>query len=196
MTAAQPDEHRHRAGGAADDDVLRAPRLEPDRVHEDVEEHGAHRERRRQQVDRRPEQRERERLRARARRRAPRSGETSPSGSGRCAVRRITWSRSRSIQQLMVLAPPAGERTADEHLRRSAPSDGSSPAARIIAGTRGDEQQLDDARLGERGSRRARRAGPACPAVDAAETSAARSRVGAAVHRARQPRRSRPLGRI
>ena len=48
------DEDRHGAGRAADHDVLRAARLEPDRVHEDVEEHRAHRQRRCEQVHRAP----------------------------------------------------------------------------------------------------------------------------------------------
>ena len=62
------------------------------------------------------------------------SGFTSPWGSGRCAVRRIIWSRSRSIQQLMVLAPPAAS-APPIRTSRIRPSDGISPAARIIAGS-------------------------------------------------------------
>ena len=52
------------------------------------------------------------------------SGLTSPAGSGRCAVRRIIWSRSRSIQQLMVLAPPAASAPPTSTAAMS-PSDGS-----------------------------------------------------------------------
>ena len=44
------DEHRHRAGGAADDDVVRARALEPDRVDADVERRGAEGEDGRQEV--------------------------------------------------------------------------------------------------------------------------------------------------
>ena len=55
------DERRDRAGGAADDDVLRRRALQPAGVDEDVEEVADERERRRQDVDAGGEDRERER---------------------------------------------------------------------------------------------------------------------------------------
>ena len=61
-------------------------------------------------------------------------GEMSPAGIGRECVRRITWSRSRSIQQLIVLAPPA-ERAPPSSTAAISPSDGSPSSARTIAGT-------------------------------------------------------------
>src|SRR5215510_15487623 len=62
------------------------------------------------------------------------SGFTSPWGSGRRAVRRITWSRSRSIQQLMVLAPPAAKAPPTSTSITSS-TGGKWPWARIIAGS-------------------------------------------------------------
>ena len=50
------DQRRHRAGGAADHDVLRRAPLQPERVDEDVAEEAGERERRRQRVDRERQQ--------------------------------------------------------------------------------------------------------------------------------------------
>ena len=61
-------------------------------------------------------------------------GEISPAGIGRECVRRITWSRSRSIQQLIVLAPPA-ESAPPSSTAPIRPSEGSPFSARTIAGT-------------------------------------------------------------
>ena len=55
VTAAQPTSTGHGAGGAADDDVVLGPALQPQRVHEDVEGGGADGQHGREQVDRRPQ---------------------------------------------------------------------------------------------------------------------------------------------
>jgi hypothetical protein len=59
---------------------------------------------------------------------------TAPLGSGRRWVRCICSSMSRSMTQLMVLAPPAA-RVPPTSVTRISPSDGMPRSARTMAGT-------------------------------------------------------------
>ncbi len=142
-----PDEHRDGTCGAADHDVLRAAGLEPDRVHEHVEQHGAHREHRREQVDGRPEQRERQRL------------EHQPEHERALGLDVAVGERTvgGAAHQLVAVAldptvdgvgATRGEGAAEQHLHDQA------HRRHLARGQdhgrqRGDEQQLDDARFGE-----------------------------------------------
>ena len=142
------DEHRHGAGGAADHDVAARRALEPERVHEHVEEAGADGQHGAQQVDGRPQQDEGQRPRASMANMSAARGVTPPVTSGRFWVRSITASMSRSTYMLMALAPPAASvppSTVADHQ----PQRRQAPLGHDHRRHRRDQQQLDDPRLGE-----------------------------------------------
>ena len=122
VTADQRDHHRHTAGGTAPDDVLRGAALEQQRVDQDVERDGAHRQQPRQQVGRPPQPDERRRrLSASPNTSALRVG-TAARANGRRAVRFIILSMSASATQFSVLAPPAASMPPTRVLRISSGS--------------------------------------------------------------------------
>ena len=125
------DQRRERAGAAADDDVLRRARLEPDRVDHRVVEDRDGEDRRRQPADREPHQQHRDRPTSATPKSRADWRSIRPAGSGRLAVRFIPASRSASHHWLSAAAPPGAERDAQdrgeaEH-RVDAPGAASSP---------------------------------------------------------------------
>ena len=146
--AREADQRRHRAGGAADHDVLRGRPLQPPRVDEHVEEVPGEREQRGRQVDERVEQDERERRQRQAELERARGG-TRPDATGRCSVREPISCRCRGRDS----------GSAPRRRRRRAPGRASSPeraqrreAARADekAGCAGEQQQRHDPRLRQR----------------------------------------------
>ena len=88
-----------------------------------------------------------------------RAGTISPCGNGRDRVRRMSWSRSRSIQQLMVRA--AGRHGAADNDGQHQADGGYATAGQEHGRDHGDQQQLDDAGFREpriRAQRRRQRA--------------------------------------
>ena len=108
------DQRREGAGGAADDDVLRGPALQPDRVDQDVEQDRNGEQRGRQMVGRQVHQDDREDRPGRRRNEARSGRSIRPAGSGRLAVRFILASRSASYHWLSAPAAPGAERDAQD----------------------------------------------------------------------------------
>ena len=168
------DQRREAAGQPAPHDVLRGAPLEQHRVDEDVEQVGGEGEPGRQRVDeqREPDRRgdpEHDRRTPRLRGARPCARRAAGAGSGasarRCRGRCSSSARSRCRRR-------ACRRPAS---RRPATASGSPPAARNITGTRGDEQQLDDPRLGQRDVRQHLRRSRRCRDRAARRPSAPRS---------------------
>ena len=143
------DQRRDRAGGPADDDVLRRRALQPAGVDEDVEEVPDERQRRGQDVDRAGEQHERER-----RQREPeleRVRRRHPAGGDRPRARPLAHQRvDVAVDHVVERAgAAAGEREPDDERgqvaeRRHALRADEHPA------DPGQEQQRHDPRLGQR----------------------------------------------
>ena len=149
VTALQPISTGTAPGRPADHDVAGRGALEPERVHEHVEEAGGDGQHGAEQVDRGPQQERRPRPRGRWRRSGRPAGDMTPVTSGRSLVRSISRSMSRSTYMLMALAPPAASVPAD-HGAGHEPERRQAPLGHDHRGHRGDEQQLDDPRLRER----------------------------------------------
>ena len=142
------DQRREGAGGAADDDVLRRPRLQPHGVDEDVEQDRDGEQRRRQPVGREAHQQHREDAEPDAEVERGLRGPSARAGSGRLAVRRILASRSASYHWLSAPhapAPSAMHRIAVKpSTRTAADRRGEQPAQP------GEHHQAHHARLGQR----------------------------------------------
>jgi hypothetical protein len=137
------DEHRHRARGAADHDVLLRTRLQPDRVDEDVEERGRHGEAGGEEIRREREVHERDHVQhdaedQRVRRHDLAGRQRPPFG----AVHELI---AVTLDPAVDRVRAAGrERTRDEHHDEQAR--GREPVRREQhRWNRRDEQQLDDA---------------------------------------------------
>src|SRR6185312_9318789 len=177
------DEHRHAAGGAAPDDVLRGPALEHQRVDQDVEE-----DRDGGQHGRQPAGAEHDRDRDRAERdaedeRGPRRDRVPGQRAGhRAPHHRVDVPVEVAVQRV---GAAGGQRAAD-HGRQHGGQRRQPAGGQDHRRQRRDQQQLDDARLGQRHVRAQHRE-PAAAAGGALGRHVDRLRRGR--HR-RAPRRS------
>ena len=142
------DQRREAAGGPAPDDVLGGAPLEHHRVADDVEDVRGERQAGREPVDEQPEPQRGDHARARARRPGPPRVLTMCRGSGRRRVRRIRSSMSASYTQFSALALPA-DRVPPSTVATTRPSGGTPPLGQEHHRHRGEQQQLDDPRLGQ-----------------------------------------------
>ena len=142
-----PDEHRGRPGGPADDDVLGGGPLEPERVDEDVEEAGRHGEHGGEQVDRPPEQGEGDHLQPDGEgQRRPRGDHPGDQGT---VLGPLHEPVDVAVDDHVDGVGPAGGQGAAQHGPEHEPARGEAPGRHHLGGHGGDEQQLDDAGLGE-----------------------------------------------
>ena len=134
VTAAQPTSTGTAPAAPPDRDVLGRRALEPHRVHEDVEGDRREGERGGEHVHREREERERD---------GPPNANPKRSallrldrvlGSGRCRVRRITWSMSRSRYMLHALAEAAAS-VPPIRVASTSQAPGSCRRRRIMGGT-------------------------------------------------------------
>ena len=114
------DERRHRAGGSADDDVLRRPPLEPHRVDEDVVQRCRRATATRPAGSREVQQHERAGTEQPCANASARFGAIVPSGSGRPIVRCISSSMSAVVDAVERSGRSRRERAADAASRTSA----------------------------------------------------------------------------
>ncbi len=142
-----PDEDRDGSGGPADHDVLRRSALEPQGVDEDVEQGGRHGQGRREEVHGQPEFDEGGRLerqgedQGRPRRHGP--------GHQRTVLGAVHQTVDVAVHHHVDGVGPPGGQGATGQRRRHQPQR-RKPVLRHHHGGQGrDQQQLDDARLGE-----------------------------------------------
>ena len=145
----RPADHRREgAGGAADDDVLRRPALQPHRVDDDVEEDGEGEQRRRQPVGREAEQQHRERRRAISPKASASSGWMRPARDRPVRGAAITASMSASYHMLSAPAAPAP--TAMHRIAMKPSTGWMPPGASEQADERGEDDQRHHPRLEQR----------------------------------------------
>ena len=122
--------------------------LQPQRVDEDVEERGRDGQHGREQVDPAHSSTKAADLEGDGEDQRA-AGVMAPVTRGRLRVRCISLSMSRSTHMLMALAPPGGQGPADQGGDHQ-PHGGQAALGHDHGGQRGDQQQLDDPRLGQR----------------------------------------------
>ena len=142
------DQGRDRAGGAADDDVLRCRALQPARVDEDVEEVAGQSQQRRQHVDEACEQHERERRERQAELERP--GRRDAVGRDGTAVGSPHVPVDVPVEHVIERAgAAAGERQA-RHRDHEQPRGGETLCPDDHPACPGKQEQAHDPRLGQR----------------------------------------------
>ena len=154
-----PHQSRHSTGSSADDDVLLGRPLEPERVHEDVEEAGADGQNRREQVDAGPQKGERSCLEHEAEDQRRTRGHRSR--DERTPLRSIHQAIDVAIDVHVEGVGSTSRERAANHRQSDEPHARQTALGHDHRGHGGDEEQLDDARLGQHHER-------ACSASEAA----------------------------
>ena len=142
------DQHRHRPGRPADDDVLAAGPLQPQRVDEDVEQGGRHGQHGREQVDPGPQLDEGQHLEADGEDQGVAGGDRP--GDQRPLARAVHELVDVPVDVHVDGVGPTGGQGPAEQGGHHQPHRRQAPLGHDHGGQRGDQQELDDPRLGER----------------------------------------------